>query len=128
MNLMDAYKPYDFSKSKCHVVSIDTFGEQALKVEEKLPLHIRRLKGIHITCNSELEDRVIGYVTLQFNEGILKTAQLPILNSQMIKDHSNPIPINEEIKCNGLMLGYMYFLRKNKLTHSVKIYLHYETV
>lgn len=126
MKIKDRYKPYNFSKSKCHVISFDVNSELVLKIEEKLPLQIEKLTGIYITCNALSRDNVIGYITITFNEGILKTVQLPILNSNNITHHSHPIPLNETIKSNSMMQGYLYFRKQNKRRFTVKIYLHYE--
>lgn len=129
MNIKEAYKPYNFSKSKVHVVKFDVRNEPILKIEEKLPLHVQQLTGIYITCNAtETKEKVIGYITVMFNEGILKTVQLPILNSSQIKHHSHPISLNETIKSNSIMQGYLYFRLRTKMPFIVKIYLHYERV
>lgn len=126
MNIKEAYQPYNFSKSKCHVIKFDVNNEPILKIEEKLPLHVQQLTGVYITCNAETRERVIGYITVMFNEGILKTFQLPILNSSQIKHHSHPIPLNETIKSNSIMQGYLYFRVRTKMPFTVKIYLHYQ--
>jgi hypothetical protein len=126
MKIKDTYKPYNFSKSKCHVIKFDVRAEPILKIEEKLPLHIEKLTGIYITCNALSREHVIGYITVMFNEGILKTTQLPILNSAFIRHHSHPIPLNEIIKSNSMMLGYLYFRIRSERPYTVKIYLHYE--
>lgn len=78
-----------------------------LKIEETLPSEIEKLTGIYITCNARSKEKVIGYITILFNEGVLKTVQLPILNSNQIKHHSHPLPLNEIIKSNSIMQGYM---------------------
>jgi hypothetical protein len=126
MKIKDLYKPYNFSKSNCYVISYDVNGEPILKIEEKLPLQIEKLTGIYITCNSLSRENVIGYITVMFNEGILKTVQLPILNSNNITHHSHPIPLNETIKSNSIMQGYLFFRKKTKRQFTVKIYLHYD--
>lgn len=120
------YKPYNFSKGKCHVVSINLKTDGIFKIEEKLPLHLEKLTGIYISCNSVATDRVLGYMTIMFNEGVLKTAQLPILNSRLIKDHSHPIPLNETIKSNSIMQGYLYIITGIDQPFTLKVYLHYE--
>jgi len=126
MKIKDRYKPYNFSESKCHVVTINVKEGGVLKIESKLPLHLEKLTGIYITCNAVSEKRVLGYITITLNEGVLKTAQLPILNSRFIKHHSHPIPINELIKRNSIMQGYLYFIMTSSEPFTVKIYLHYQ--
>lgn len=126
MKIKDIYKPYNFSDSNCYVVSYNVNTEQVLKIEDKLPLQIENLTGIYITCNAQSKENVIGYITVTFNEGILKAVQLPILNSNNIKHHSHPIPLNETIKSNSIMQGYLYFRVKTKTPFTVKIYLHYK--
>lgn len=126
MKIKELYKPYNFSESSCYVVSYDVNFDQILKIEDKLPLQIENLTGIYITCNAPSKENVIGYITVMFNEGILKTVQLPILNSNNIKHHSHPIPLNETIKSNSIMQGYLYFRVRTKRPFTVKIYLHYK--
>lgn len=128
MKINERYRPYDFSKSKCYVIKFDVLhNESILKIEEKLPLHVQQLTGIYITCNvTDVKERVIGFVTIMFNEGVLKTVQLPILNTNQIKHHSHPIPLNECIKSNSIMQGYFAFYVRTKRPYTVKIYLHYE--
>jgi hypothetical protein len=126
MKIKDLYKPYNFSDSNCYVVSYNVNTEQVLKIEDKLPLQIENLTGIYITCNAQSKEKVIGYITVTFNEGILKTVQLPILNSNNIKHYSHPIPLNETIKSNSIMQGYLYFRVRTKTPFTVKIYLHYK--
>ena len=128
MKLKDRYKPYNFSDSNCYVVSYNVSREQVLKIEDKLPLQIKRLTGVYITCNARTGAKVIGYITLTFNEGILKTVQLPILNSEKITHHSHPIPLNEPIKSNSIMQGYLFLTARSKVPYTIKIYLHYAKI
>lgn len=126
MKIKDIYKPYNFSDSNCYVVTYNVTTEQVLKIEDKLPLQIENLTGVYITCNAQSKEKVIGYITIMFNEGILKTVQLPILNSNIIKHHSHPIPLNETIKSNSVMQGFLYFRITSRTPFTVKIYLHYK--
>lgn len=126
MKIKELYKPFNFSESNCYVICYNVNADQILKIEDKLPLQIKRLTGIYITCNARTREKVIGYITVMFNEGVLKTMQLPILNSNNIKHHSHPIPLNECIKSNSIMHGYLYFRVRIKRSFTVKIYLHYE--
>lgn len=126
MKIKEIYQPYNFSKGKCYVINVDVIRNTILKIQETLPLQIEKLTGIYITCNARTKERVIGYITIQFNEGVLKTVQLPILNSNLIKHHSHPIPLNETIKSNSIMQGFMFFRIVTRRPYTVKIYLHYE--
>jgi hypothetical protein len=126
MNIDNIYKPYNYSQYSVYVVQIEIANAAVTKIEQQLPLHIKKLTGIYITCNSNTKERVIGYITLNFNDGILKTVQLPIINCRYIQHHSHPLPINETLNTNSNFQGYFYSRITPKAPFKLSIYLHYE--
>ena len=125
MNIENTYKPFNYSSSSVYVIPfiIPSFG--VFKLEDKLPLQIKILTGIYITSSVQDKRQVIGFITLNFNEGILKPIQLPLWNTSTIRHHSRPIPLNETIKTNSMMQGYCISQIATKTAFSLKIYLHY---
>lgn len=126
MSINKIYKPFNFSDLGVYVLKIKITHTGATKIEDTLPSHIRVLKGIYFTSNPNSTEKVTGYITLNFNEGILKNVQLPVMNSNVITHHSHPIPINETVKSNSIMQGYFYANNAIKIPYTVSVYLHYE--
>lgn len=132
MNIEEKYRPYNFSSTKCHVVrkdfSIVGSGAAYFGIEEKLPEYIGRLKGIYVTCNGTTRLKgLFGALFLSFNEGVLKSVQLPLWPTAQLKDTAHPIPLDEEILSHSLMQGYVAVLgRRSSFSGNISIYLHYE--
>lgn len=126
MNIAETYKPFNFSTYGVYVIKTEITHTAVTKIEDTLPLHIKTIKGIYITCSADSIEKVLGYITLNFNEGILKNVQLPVMNSKIIKHQAHPIPLNESIKSNSIMQGYFFSRIQTKNVFTVKIYLHYE--
>lgn len=126
MSIDKIYKPFNFSELGVYVIKKEITHTGATKIEDTLPLHIRVLKGICFTSNPYSKEKVSGFITLNFNEGILKNVQLPVMNSNVITHHSHPIPINEQIKSNSIMQGYFFANNAIKFPYTVSIYLHYK--
>lgn len=128
MKISDKYKPYNYSLTKCFVVTLNITANGNYKVEKKLPKQMKVIKGLYVTTSANADkERVVGMLHLMFNEGILKNFQMPVMNPRLILHHSQPIPLNEEVKPNSTLMGVYYH---RPLIHTypftVKIYLHYE--
>ncbi len=126
MNIESKYKPFSFSEYGVYIVKTVITHTGVTKIEDTLPLHIKTIKGLYITCNAGTKDRVIGYITLNFNEGILKNVQLPVINSRVLREQSHPIPLNETIKSNSILQGFCFCHSITKRPYTIKLYLHYE--
>lgn len=124
MNIKERYRPYNFSSTKVHVIKLTVPVGGIGNIEEKLPEHIARIKGIFVSSNVTPVAKVKGWIFLTLNEGIFKNYQLPILNTAKLQDCSHPMPLNEEIKTNAVLYGYFGVLLPAKGT--LTIYLHYE--
>jgi hypothetical protein len=127
MNIKDQYMPYNFSKTRCFVITLLITPSGIEKVEQKLPKQIKVLKGIYVSTTANADEMLVGRINLWFNEGITKTISLPVMNTKGLTDRSHPLPLNEEMKPNSTMQG-IYFGRDTirSFPYTVKIYLHYE--
>lgn len=128
-NIKERYKPFNFSLTKCFIVTIVVTPTGIAKVESKLPKQMKVLKGIYTTTTANADEMFVGTINLWFNEGITKTISLPVMNTRGLLDRSHPLPLNEEMKPNSTMQG-IYFNRGtiHGFPYVVKIYLHYEEV
>lgn len=126
-NIKERYKPYNFSATKCFVITIKVTPTGIAKVESKLPKQMKTLKGIYVTTTANADEMLVGTLNLWFNEGIFKTISLHVMNTRGLTDRSHPLPLNEEMKPNSTMQG-VYFNRGtiHGFPYLVKIYLHYE--
>lgn len=129
VNIKDRYVPYNFSKTKCFIVTITVTPTGISKVESKLPKQMKTLNGIYVTTTANADEMLVGTINLWFNEGINKSISLPVMNTRGLIDRSHPLPLDEEMKPNSTMQG-MYFNRGtiHGFPYIVKIYLHYEEV
>ncbi len=127
MKIADTYKPYNFSSTKCYVFQVTVAsGKFIVKIENKLPLHFGVLKGLYFTCNSLSTEKVVGYISLFLNEGIFKSIQTAVINTNRIRHQAHPIPFDEEVKTSAYIQGF-FFNRDPSLTDfTITIYLHYE--
>lgn len=130
MNIKDRYRPYNFSSTKCYVVqlpfSVDVRSGY-FAIEEKLPVHIGKLKGLLVTINADLSNPVVLAVILSFNEGLLKNLQIPVWHPLALRHNSHPIPFDEEIFSNSIMQGYFIVPpAERRFDGYISIYLHYE--
>lgn len=126
-NIKDSYVPYNFSNTKCFVVTLAVTPTGICKLESKLPLQAKVLKGVYATTNAIAEELLIGTVNLWFNEGIFKSVSIPVMNTRILKHNSHPMPLKEEMEPNSTMQG-IYFNRTTALAfpYLVRIYVHYE--
>lgn len=122
------YQPHNYSTTRCHVVSFSFTKAGRFGFDVKLPYYIGKIKGIYVTANANIPFALFGRVYLNFNEGQLKTFQLYLVNSKMLRDAGLPYPVDEEIKPNSVLQGY-YHIRSEGLgfnpAGTVRIYLHY---
>ena len=129
MTLLDRYRPFNYSTTRCHVIALKFAKAGRFGIDEKLPACIGRLKGIYITVNCDIPFFSIGGIFLSFNNGATKAFQSYLTNTKMLRDPGLPYPVDEEIKKNSLMQGY-YHIRSEHLrfepSGTVNIYLHYE--
>ena len=126
MTIDKIYQPFDYSKYGVYVIKTDITAMGVFKIEDTLPLHIKQIRGIYFTCNARTKERVVGYISLNFNEGILKNVLLPVINSNIIRHNAHAIPLNEAVKSNSIVQGYFYCRVKTKIGFTVKIYLHFD--
>jgi hypothetical protein len=126
MSIDSIYKPFNFSTYGVYVIKTNITHTGATKIEDTLPLHIKTIKGICITCSANNIEKTAGYITLNFNEGILKNVQLPIMPSSILRHQSHPIPLNEHMKSNSIIQGYFFSRVQTKRVFTITIYLHYE--
>lgn len=126
-NIKDRFAPYNFSATKCFIVTVLVTPSRVAKIESKLPKQALNIKGIYATTNAFAEETLIGKMNLWFNEGIFKSVSIPVLNTRLIRHHSQPILLNEGMKPNGTMQGIYYNLSTPLIfPYLVKIYIHYE--
>lgn len=126
-NIKERYKPYNFSKTRCLVITLLVPSNSNYKVERKLPKQIKTLVGIYVSTTANADEMLVGTINLWFNEGIFKSISIPVMNTRGLTDRSHPIPLNEEMKPNSTMQG-VYFNRGtiHGFPYTVKIYLHYQ--
>lgn len=129
MNIKDRYIPYNFSATKCFIVTVVITPTGIAKVESKLPKQMKVIKGIYTTTTANADEMFVGTLNLWFNEGIGKSISIPVMNSRGLTDRSHPMPLNEEMKPNSSIQG-IYFNRGtiHGYPYIVKIYLHYEEI
>ena len=129
MQIIDLYKPYNFSITKCFVIPLTLYTRGGIsKIEEKLPPIMKHLKGLYITARNGSQVKEFGYVSLNFNEGAIKTFSTPVFNSAFELYHTSPMPADEELKSNTSVQGYYMDLGVAVLYPiNIKIYLHYTT-
>lgn len=124
--IKETYSPYNFSFSKCHVVELIISQNGVTRIEAKLPFYIRVLTGIYITCKTESTNRLVGYISVFFNEGVQKSLKLSVINPKVMKHHSQPIPLNQELNSNSSIQGFYLDNTNENFPYTVKIYLHYK--
>ncbi len=126
--LTDILRPYNFSKTRCHIVRVDVLNQGYTKLECKVPAYVQKLKGIYLSANSlHSGSQCIGYISLSFNGNAFKTFQTMVYQTIHLSDTSNPFPLNEQLERNSFMQGYYYDI-SNVLggPYRLSIYLHYE--
>jgi hypothetical protein len=126
MNLLEKYKPFDFSSTRCFVVKFDLSKNGTFGIDVRLPYDAAVLKGILITAKYQGATHMPGFVSLMFNEGAFKTATLPILNTYRIGQCLDPLPVCEVLKPNSVMQGLYTLPGSKSFPGYMKIYLHYE--
>src|SRR5579872_4979144 len=128
MDIKERYKPYNFSSTKCHVITLTVQTGGIGNIEEKLPLHIACIKGIYVSVNISPVQLAKGLIFLTLNEGINKNCQLPIINTKRFGDCSHPLPLNEAIGTNAVLYGYYLTISAGSkpVSGTITIYLHYE--
>lgn len=130
----DLYAPYDWSKTKCYVIPIKVAGSGYLKIEHKLPNHIKEVKDIFLSVNctdhrpSKAKlSRVAGYISLNFNGHVFKTLSTALLKTYFFKDTPNPFPVDAELEPNSFLQGYYWDVANpsDGYPYLLNIYLHY---
>lgn len=130
-NIADRYRPYNFSSSRCHVIELIISEYYVTRIEVKLPVYIKTVTGVYVTCKVETNKKEAGQINIFFNEGSDKAVSLPVLNTNAIKHNSHPVPLNVEVKPNSTIQGfYLNHLEDVKDAgfglYKLKIYLHYK--
>lgn len=128
MNAIDAYNPYDFSKTRCYVIVFDLDGANYIKIEHKLPNYIKKLRGVFISTtykNSQIKS--VGIISLNFNGQALKCFQLPVLETTHQQLTAQPLELNEDLMPNSFLQGYFYgIMNAPSRPYRISIYLHYD--
>ncbi|MGZ3999403.1 MAG: hypothetical protein ACXVPQ_12175 [Bacteroidia bacterium] len=127
----DIYKPYDYSSLRFFVIALNVKGPGLTKIDEKIPGYVQKLKGVFVSVGcSTSAGKITGYVTMNFNGSAIKVLQLPITRTNLLKDCSRSLPLNETIRPNSLLQGYYYDATNGSAgyPYSVSIYLDYEPI
>ena len=125
-NIKDRYKPFNFSSGSSHVIELIISQAGVTRIEAKLPTYIKTLSGIYISCKSQRPEKVTGFINLFFNEGAQKSLKLSVLNTNVLRHSSHPLPLNQELKNNSIMQGYYLDTLATGFPYTIKIYLHYK--
>ena len=130
MLLTEQYKPYNFSSTKCFVITFK--AETIKKIEAKLPPTARRLRGIFISARCNSTEKLIGTINLNFNDGALKPYNLPVINSMDELKNTVPISFDEEVKPHSYVTGYYRDFGVGAIDPPnselyISIYVHYTT-
>lgn len=129
MLLTDQYKSYNFSSTKCFVITIQ--AEPIKLIEAKLPPVAKKLKGIFITARCNSLEKLIGTINLNFNDGALKPYNLPVINSLTELKNTVPIAFDEDLKAHSNVTGYYRDFGTGALSPTsslyISIYVHYTT-
>lgn len=136
------YEPYNFSATRCYVFTLDIGVKGFLRIEHKLPAHVRNLKGIFISVSIKNKrvggeypkasipkmPTVAGFITLNFNGQSLKCFQCSVPQTLYLNDCSKPLPFDELINRNSFIQGFFIqntrFI-ESKFSYRISIYLHY---
>lgn len=132
MNPIDnIYKPNDFSATRCYVIRLSVNINGYMKIEQKLPVYVQKLKGVFISVsclNSPM--KAAGFIALNFNGYGLKNIQTPVIRTNLLLNCSRQVSFNEQIKPNSLLQGYYFDGTKGAggYPYTLSIYLHYEVL
>lgn len=124
--IKDRYRPYNFSSSGSHVVELIISESGITCIEAKLPVYVKFLTGIYITCKTDSKEKLTGYISIYFNEGAQKSLKLSVLNPKVLRHSSHPLPLHQEIKDNSSIQGFYLDNLNESFPYIVKIYLHYK--
>lgn len=122
------YQPFDFSATQCYVIMLEVAQGNYMKVEHKLPQHIRNLKGIYVsTSRTVINSEQVAFISLNFNGQSLKCFHSPLNRTIAFDDCSSPFPMDEIIKENSFIQGFYTALdfSGEEQPYTVTIYLHY---
>jgi hypothetical protein len=122
------YQPYNFSATQCYVIMLEISQGNYMKVEHKLPRHIRNLKGIYVsTSRTTITSEQVAFISLNFNGQSLKCFHSPLSRTIDLDDCSSPFPMDEIIKENSFIQGFYTALDFDvkESAYTVTIYLHY---
>lgn len=124
MKLLDQYKPYNFSSTKCFVISFQV-DNTIKKIEAKLPPIAKKLKGVFISARCNSTAKLIGTINLNFNDGALKPYNLPVINSSGELKNTQPIPFDEDLKPHSNVTGYYRDFGLVSSVLFISVYIHY---
>lgn len=124
MDITKLYESFNYSKVGTYVFVTPIEKQGYVKIEHLLPEKVKTVSGVQFVAavNSPLE--LIGYVGLTFNEGIFKTLQLPVLNTNVIRRVEHPKALYELSINSPLVQGYFLNLIPN-VPFKLTTYLHY---
>ncbi len=127
MLMIEQYTPYNFSSTKCFVISFE--AEAIKKIEAKLPPIAKRLKGVFISARCNSIFKLIGTINLNFNDGVLKPYNLPVINSLQQLKNTQPIVFDEELKPHSNVTGYYRDFGTGAIGEGsrlyISVYIHY---
>ncbi|MGZ4037246.1 MAG: hypothetical protein ACXVPQ_05415 [Bacteroidia bacterium] len=127
----DIHKPYDYSALRFYVMALTVSGPGLTKIDEKIPGYVQNLKGVFVSVGCLTSaGKITGYLSVNFNGSAIKVLQLPVIRTNLLKDCSRPLPLNETIRPNSLLQGYYYDQTNGSAgyPYSLKIYLDYEPI
>lgn len=132
MNAIDKiYTGYNFSATRCYVIPLSVNINGYMKIEHKLPEYVQNLKGIFVSVSCQTSaSRNAGFLFLSFNGSVLKNIQLPIIRTNLLRDCSHPLHLDEIIKPNSFVQGFYYDATGGVggYPYTLNIYLHYEPI
>lgn len=126
MDVFDQYRPYNFSATKCFIITIP-INALVTRIDAKLPNMIKQIRGVYVSVRSKSATRVAGLVSLTFNEGALFPISIPAINSSYDLLNTQPVKLEENIKPNSSVIGYYRDFGSIISGHAaqIKVYLHY---
>ncbi len=127
-SIIDQYKPYNFSSTKCFVITFQV-DSPIKKIEAKLPPTAKKLRGVFISARCNTAAKLIGSINLNFNDGALKPYNLPVINSGSALKNTQPIAFDEAIKQHSYLTGYYRDFGVGAISGGsvlfITIYIHY---
>lgn len=127
-SIENIFIPYNFSATRCYVISQPVNINGYLKLEHKMPGFIKNINGIFISISCPTsQTKIAGFITLNFNGQALKSFQSSVIRTGLLKDCSHPTRFDETLIPNSLMQGFYYDVTNSIMIfpYELSIYIHY---